>query len=84
MSMERSTINLLKKLRGELRHGDNSIIAERTGFTPTYVGMCLNPNTHFYNDAIVNEAIKLVEENAAETQKTEADRIAKMQKLESL
>lgn len=68
---------LLKKLKGELKYGDNTLIAKRTAFTPEYVGMCLNPRNDSYNSVIVEEALKLVQEREEELK-------AQMEKLNNL
>ena len=57
-----SRINLLKELRRHLEYGDNKAIAKRTGFHDVYVSMCLSLNNDAYNEQIVDEAIKLINE----------------------
>lgn len=53
---------IVKRLRGELRHGDISLVAARVGMTRQYVGRCLNPTSGVYNQGIVDEALRLIQE----------------------
>ncbi len=56
---------VLKRLRGDLRYGDNVSIGIRTGFSREYVGMCLNPKNDRYNPIIVEAALELIKERDA-------------------
>lgn len=50
-----------KNLKRFLRHGDMIKIAKKTGYTPNYVRMVLNPKNKRSNSEIIREAILLVE-----------------------
>lgn len=64
---------ILQKLRPFRRQGDNELIKIRTahlrpgqekkGFTKEYISHCLSPSSEYWNDHIVDAAIKLAEEH---------------------
>ncbi len=60
--MTQEQTQILKRLKGELEYGDNTIIADRIQFTPGYVGMCLNPKNDSYNEKVVEAALALLGE----------------------
>lgn len=60
MNNERKKI--LKRIKGELVHGDIIKIAEKVKRTREYVGYCLNPRNETYREDIVAAAIELIEE----------------------
>lgn len=53
---------ILKKIKGELRHGDFIELSKRIDFTREYIGSCLNPKNDNYNSLIVEAAMQLVQE----------------------
>lgn len=67
MKLSETQNELLKRIESKMQRGDIAAIAEITGMTREYVGMVLNPDSDFYNETIVIEAVKLVTEREQKT-----------------
>jgi len=52
----------LQRLKKYLQKGDHKTIAEKTGYDPSYVSLCLNPNNDRFNRAMVIAAIELIKD----------------------
>lgn len=69
MELSKTHIEILEGLHGKLRRGDIARIAEKTKFTPEYVGMVLNKDSEHFNENIVNAAIQVISKREQNTKK---------------
>lgn len=60
MQLSKTHIEILEGIQGKLRRGDITRIAEKTKFTPEYVGMVLNKDSEHFNEKIIDVAIKVI------------------------
>lgn len=62
MNTLQTQTEVLEVIQKNLRYGDIKIIARRAGYSVEYTGMVLSVVHSAYNDKIVGEAVKLIEE----------------------
>lgn len=69
MKLSKTQIEILVNIKSKIRRGDIPIIALKAGKTENYVGMVLNPDSEFFNESIVTEAVNVIAEREQNTQK---------------
>lgn len=62
MPLSKTESKILKGIHGNLRRGDITVIANKIGCTKEYVGMVLNPESEFFREDIVSEAVAIIAE----------------------
>lgn len=60
MKLSTTQLQLLQIIQGKLVKGDVDIIANKTGLTRDYVRMILNPNSGFYKENVITEAVEII------------------------
>jgi len=60
--LTQTQIEILTVLQEKLVHGDIKLIAEKMGFSRVHVSNVLKPCSEYFNQDIVDEAVKLVTE----------------------
>ena len=51
---------ILKKVKGKIAYGDYNAISDALGFSKEHICRVLSPLNDTYNEAIVNEAVKII------------------------
>jgi hypothetical protein len=62
MILTEKQIEILKKIHIAKQRGDSSLIAKATGHSLNYVSMVLNPKSRFFNQNVVDAAVKIITE----------------------
>ena len=62
MNLTQSQIDFLTAIKKGIEKGDIKAIASTTGFTREYVGKVLSPTVSNYNEKIITEAVKIIEQ----------------------
>lgn len=62
MELKASQVKVLQAVNKGIEKGDITTIAKNVGFTRVYVSMVLNPFTGNYNEKIITEAVKIIEQ----------------------
>lgn len=60
MPLTETQIKILEGIQDNLRKGDVKEITQKTGLSREYVGRVLNLNNDFFNEDVVNEAVKII------------------------
>lgn len=69
MKLNETQIEILKGIQGKLMRGDQNTIAKKKGFSNDYVSMVLNPESDYYNEEIVTEAVRIITEREQNNKK---------------
>ena len=64
MQLTKKQTRLMATIQNCLQRGDIKEIANQTGYTREYVGKCLNSNGNYFNQLIVEAAIKIISQRA--------------------
>lgn len=60
MKLTETQKSILEEIKKNLIHGDIAEISKKTKFTPQYVSLVVNPDSHHYNEVIVKLAAALI------------------------
>lgn len=60
MPLTETQIKILEGIQANLRKGDVKEITQKTGLSREYVGRVLNLSNDFFNEDVVNEAVKII------------------------
>jgi hypothetical protein len=60
MELSKTQTEILEAIRRKMQRGDIRDISTMTKFTREYVGKCLNSDADFFNQTIVEAAIKII------------------------
>ena len=60
MALTETQIKILEGIQANLRKGDVKEITQKTGLSREYVSRVLNLSNDFFNEDVVNEAVKII------------------------
>jgi len=69
MALSKTELDLLTALQDELERGDMSDIAENLGISRQHVSYALSVSNDFYNEKIVEEAVRIINKRKAKSER---------------
>lgn len=69
MALSNKQKELLQTIQSRLQRGDVSAIGEKCGMHKSQVSRTLNPLTDFFNEVVVDAAMKIILEREAKAEK---------------